>query len=1260
MRAFGSYFLLLRVMLFFCLLPIFSYAQDAYAQNIPTQSLTVQAIEGGVDLTSHILYFTDTQDYSIDEIMRKKAQFNPYNFKELFQKEGRYWFYLNFDPILGPDNNAEVIADIANVNVINGVNTINDINTINGVTGTLDITGTDIALLDLARQLPTPTKVFVLPAGMLTWQELIPERDFIGEFTLGAFDGDLYDLTPLQNGGDLLIQTLGAPAPWFVPMLWSAEEAPITPERRLFPLVFALLLVLGCICVWRSALEINDIRFWVAVMVFATVFHFLWGVPAIPTGILDPSEVPGLLAVALCVMLIPNIGRHLMLTRKYALRMDSVLLWIGMLGPISLVLCILPFGSSDFVVRLFSLWPLYAIFSLFATLFIIKKNLAGTFLYIVFCFCLIGAGLFSLSTMGENPVGSLGDLIAMVFVSFIVILLPIRSKDYEEEDEYAVIAQDTKDFQEQLLCIESHLREPLDSIIRETSAIEFDITRSKGNLTFGTNSLEDKKIQRIRQHTESLITHSRDLSNLIGQMSQLTKSRRRPLMSEEVFNLRDVIISALASIQEEAQERQVGLGWYMAPQMGLMYSGDKTRLEDILQNLLRDAVASTQRGIIGLRVRRSPFTDPGHLIFSINDSSNLSSPIQRNIFSTMRAWEFANSHGGEIEIQSFDNGFTLSFGMVCKAMDMKGEYPLPTAENYLSRAEAKGLEGDEGTVLEVSQAPILVVSPLSVQRQTLAWYLSDYEVWEASNVEDALKLYDLAPARLIVLGAALSLEQCVFIVGGIRVRENMEDLSPAPFLAFYSSVEDSKELDMAGCEFLLAAEARRRDILITVEDIVQKYVRIDIYKDVDKGLLQDKMPDKNSVYAERLTQQPQEQYFDTDQSLDFDENQKLDTIEDMGKDSEEKKSTYPYNYSYAEVKESFFGRFISSIRPKPHIDNKAGEQAFRGTEWVGEAMPISTSQDLDKKDLYKQNLSSNKERKDTYKPLESMGLVDDTLGDTLGYCDDFTEDRFAKNTFAEKFTSDYFVDDDFTGEPIAITRSIPSINDDFTGEPTAIISIIPAVIKDTPPHNITEMPFSGIEDAPFSNSEAISPLDIEDTPAHNVEDISFLDIKDVPVLNLEDTLSLKMEEDSARNGEVPRKDIAVQIEAENMTNFDASAQPAQFAQSAESIPSVSATSSVSSSFTDLSSMSELTNLELIFKPTLSFIPVPVQTVQNQSITDQQTDKAVHKENSKATVKNKKEMEKKISKQKDDELQQLSFSSISSTPSMAEQEPDDLK
>ena len=118
------------------------------------------------------------------------------------------------------------------------------------------------------------------------------------------------------------------------------------------------------------------------------------------------------------------------------------------------------------------------------------------------------------------------------------------------------------------------------------------------------------------------------------------------------FNLQQLLREAHDAVAADAERKNIGLSWYMPPNLGQLYEGDGSALSTVLRTLLNSSVRATSRGAVQFSARRvRESSDPGHLLFNVNDTGSGMPPNGRSSTALARAADLAGMHGGFFEAE---------------------------------------------------------------------------------------------------------------------------------------------------------------------------------------------------------------------------------------------------------------------------------------------------------------------------------------------------------------------------------------------------------------------------------------------------------------------------------------------------------------------------------------------------------------------------------------------------------------------------------
>lgn len=745
---------------------------------------TLMPPRGGVAVGKDMLGMLDPSGkLTLDDITREdyNASFVPLDMRSLPRQAGAFWLRL---PLKGLSD-----AELG--------------------------TGREQARLDLGDQVPGSPQVWKRSGDKGVPRQVTPD------------DNGLYPLSGLERGGEVIVRLDGLPGLWFSPSLRSPADALNAPERKVHSLALAALTVLLMLAFVRSITERGDGRIWAGIFAGAALIQAFCGVPSTPEGSVRPADMPGILAAAIALMLLPHVGRNIMRTRSCAPVIDVLLLILALPGAALALLPMLP--GQAWTARLLTLWPLGAIFALLPALALLLRREKGSLLFTLACFAMTAGSLLGLWGMGEGiaaPLWGQAPLLGVCIAALLLAAAAPRSAymepvpvpgfsegkspaDLLEIETFSPVEDLPAPVTANLGEVEEALRDPLDRLMRECCALDRGLRLleepAEGIPPLPETALEN--VRRSRTDAENVLKAATDLAGRIARLS-LAPENAPPDSGNSVFDLRQLVQLAFSTVQSDAAEKNLGLSWYIAPHIALRYRGDGERLSRVLAALLVDAVRATEKGNVCLRVRREEHSsNPGHLQFTISDTGRGAPPVHRSSLALAHAWELATDHGGDLFVDSTPHGVEISFSLNCTALDAQDR--AVAAPPLASPGESpEEQDADSGAPL------IILASDRSLNRQMFAWQLrgDDHKTWEAGDCAEAVALYKKHPASLLVLDGHMPEDDIIRAVADVRLFEGERALPLVPVLGLALDEEQGERLRRVGCEYILYHPLGRQEL----------------------------------------------------------------------------------------------------------------------------------------------------------------------------------------------------------------------------------------------------------------------------------------------------------------------------------------------------------------------------------------------------------------------------------------------------------------
>jgi diguanylate cyclase (GGDEF)-like protein len=299
---------------------------------------------------------------------------------------------------------------------------------------------------------------------------------------------------------------------------------------------------------------------------------------------------------------------------------------------------------------------------------------------------------------------------------------------------------------------------------------------------------ETRLNQRQQEFVDVAWNSSRTLIALINNILDFSKMEAGKLKLEETeFHLGTLMAEVMELVARPAQQKGVGIGWTIAPDVPERICGDSLRLRQILINLLGNAVKFTEHGEVAVSVALAPVGDTEFgLSFEVRDTGiGMSEEVRRHLFeayvqpdpTTTRRYggtglglaickQLAELLGGQIGVHSvLGSGTTFTFSIRCRPAPEQDGAPaalpapapaslperqfrvLVAEDNRTNQMVAAGMLAMNGCVCEFAADGVEAVR--AAQRERFDLILMDCSMPEMDGYEATahIRLAELALGR---------------------------------------------------------------------------------------------------------------------------------------------------------------------------------------------------------------------------------------------------------------------------------------------------------------------------------------------------------------------------------------------------------------------------------------------------------------------------------------------------------------------------------
>jgi two-component system, chemotaxis family, CheB/CheR fusion protein len=399
-----------------------------------------------------------------------------------------------------------------------------------------------------------------------------------------------------------------------------------------------------------------------------------------------------------------------------------------------------------------------------------------------------------------------------------------RERLLTSEHEARQQAETANRLKDEFLATVSHeLRTPLNAIMGWAHML------NRGSLDEKTTARAVEIIERSARAQNQLISDLLDVSRMI--MGQI----RFEMSAVELI---PVIQAATDTIRPAADAKGVELRLMLDTAAGLV-SGDAARLQQIVWNLLTNAVKFTSRnGHVDVRLKRE---DTSVVIIVSDNGEGISPEFLPHIFDRFRQAESTTTrqhgglglglaivrnlvelHGGTVRAASHGVGqgatFTVTFPL------MAVQLPNSDFESGNEDAEHQSQIGHPPSAI-LAGLRVLVVDDEPDARELLSLALthSGAEVRASATASEALEILDQWKPDVLVSDIGMPSEDGYSLIRKVRARDSKHNgLIPALALTGYASTDDAARALAAGYQTHMPKPVAPRELVAAVASLAMK------------------------------------------------------------------------------------------------------------------------------------------------------------------------------------------------------------------------------------------------------------------------------------------------------------------------------------------------------------------------------------------------------------------------------------------------------
>lgn len=658
----------------------------------------------------------------------------------------------------------------------------------------------------------------------------------------------------------------GLPGLWFSPMLRTPHNAATDLSGLASRSALVALAVVMLLCLLRGLAEHGQWRIWTALYVAAALVQGYFGVPGNGAGHFSLEDAPALLTPGLALMFLPHVGRHLMRTRGHHRFLDVQFILLVLPGA---VLALLPL-VLPWTARYLPLWPLGCLLCVPTATAACLMGLPGARRFLLGI--LLPPAAVAMALMGLDFGYTPGILASLplwgtALSALIIAATAVPQQEQEDEEDAPIeltmpavepgtlllddgpltlgaprrserpplpddpnlrllpsgdegIALPRMD-EEVPLREEAPAPEPSRSEARagqpaaeypDAERLEEALRRPLDDLMRETAVLEQCSLPpSARETARNMTSAARQMLAVLRDPASVLPGVSAPAL-QETFDLQELMRSVHDSVAAAAENGGIALAWYMPPHLPSFYSGEYRALDAVLRELLESAVRATRQGAVHFSVRRVPDSDdPGHLLFTVQDSGSGTPPAERSSLALSHVWELAGRSNGFFSAECGIRGATIAFTLHLEPVESTADAPSAAVPQASGRA--------------MRRARILVCTPGAMDRQALVHMLDGLScvVLQARTLPEALALHEQRPVTMLIAsGSQVSVKAQDMLE---RFRQRAAAAHLPVFGAIAVTGDDSRwdELAKAGFTHALLEPVDRDALRRTVREILDAF-----------------------------------------------------------------------------------------------------------------------------------------------------------------------------------------------------------------------------------------------------------------------------------------------------------------------------------------------------------------------------------------------------------------------------------------------------
>lgn len=333
------------------------------------------------------------------------------------------------------------------------------------------------------------------------------------------------------------------------------------------------------------------------------------------------------------------------------------------------------------------------------------------------------------------------------------------------------------------------------------------------------------------RHLQAIETAGNHLLGVIDNILDISRIEAGELtLRADTFDIRELVASVVALFRIKSQEKGIALKTVIADDLVDAFHGDRSRVEQVVKNLLDNAIKFTEKGFVEVTVENHAFDDgETGLKFSVRDTGSGIDPALIDLcFEPFSQQDVSNTRihggtglglsicrqlvsmmGGKISVNTVQGGGTrFIFTLPSLAHPVSGTHAYADPPNVPRR--------------EADASQILLVEDEFIIAQMVREFLADstHTVHHVDNGAAAVEAFRSGEFQLVLMDLQLPVLDGFGATRQIREWEQASGRPPAPIIALSANVttDDVTRCAEAGIDFHLPKPVRKSVLLDNIND----------------------------------------------------------------------------------------------------------------------------------------------------------------------------------------------------------------------------------------------------------------------------------------------------------------------------------------------------------------------------------------------------------------------------------------------------------